>query len=223
MLRMSGGYCLVAVNSSFCGCHCFWCYKSMKSPLYGWQGSLFVWVGVFCIREVDIYSSLFPTWRGTYLLHPQCLVFLTMTQFHEWSCWSQGPLSNGIYGQQCHSLSQMHMFPFDVNSHVMLPLVFTHFLWMFQWMSMVEVITFPLIQPREVFLAGCWVTMLPIFSCGVISISPPMEVGLCGVGLIHLSHACQTPTYKGMLTCDAMRRSWFWWRMHHLPCWSVTS
>ena len=32
--------------------------------------------------------------------------------------------------------------PLDVNSHVTLPLVFTHLLWTLQWMSMVEVVTF---------------------------------------------------------------------------------
>ena len=30
---------------------------------------------------------------------------------------------------------------------------------------------FPLIHPREVLLAGHWVTALPIFSCGIISVS----------------------------------------------------
>ena len=111
MLRLLGGYCLVAVNSSFCGCHHFWCYKSIKPPLSVQQGSLFIWVRVFHVTEVDICSSLFPTWRGIYPLHPPCLVLLTMTQFSEWSHQSQGPLSDGIYRQQHHSLSQMHVFP----------------------------------------------------------------------------------------------------------------
>ena len=50
---------------------------------------------------------------------------------------------------------------------------------------------------REVLLAGCWVTALPIFSCGIISVSPPVEVGLHGVGLVHLSHASWMPIHKG--------------------------
>ena len=70
MLRLSGGSSLVVINSGFCGCHQFWCYKDMKPPLYGQQGSLYVWVGVFCIREVDVYLSLLLTQRDTYLLHP---------------------------------------------------------------------------------------------------------------------------------------------------------
>ena len=110
--------------------------------------------------------------------------------------------------------------PFDVYSHVTLPVVFCHPLWMLQWASMVE---FPFNPLPEVLLAGHWVTALPIFSCGIISVSPPVEVGFHWMGLVHLSCAWQTPTHKGMPTSDAMRRSWFWWRMGNLPHWSVTS
>ena len=39
---------------------------------------------------------------------------------------------------------------------------------------------FPLIHPREVLLAGYWVTTLSIFSCGIISVSPPVKVSLHG-------------------------------------------
>ena len=81
---------------------------------------------------------------------------------------------------------------------------------------------FPLIHPREVLLAGCWVTALPLLSCGIIVISLPLEVGLHGVGLVHLSHARWMPIHKGTPTSDVMRRSWFWWRMHDLLHWSVT-
>ena len=45
---------------------------------------------------------------------------------------------------------------------------------------------FPLIHPREVLLAGHWVTAQPLFSCGVILPSLPLEVGLCRVGLAHV-------------------------------------
>ena len=186
----------------------------MKPPLYGWQGSLFVWVGVFHIREVDICSSHLLTWRGTYLLHPPCLVLLTMTQFCEWSHQSQGSLSNGIYGHRHHSLSQMHVF-------LLMSTAMSHYLWSYP--SSVDALVdvygrshnFLLIHPREVLLAGCWVTALPIFSCGVISVSPPVEVGLHGVGLVLLSHAWQMPIHKGMSTSDATR-SQFWWRIHDL-------
>ena len=48
---------------------------------------------------------------------------------------------------------------------------------------------FPLIHPREVLLVGCWMTALPLLSCGITLILPPVEVGLHGTGLVHLSHA----------------------------------
>ena len=47
---------------------------------------------------------------------------------------------------------------------------------------------FPFFHPREALLVGRWVTTLPCFSCGILSPSPPEEVVLHGVGLVHLSH-----------------------------------
>ena len=41
---------------------------------------------------------------------------------------------------------------------------------------------FPLIHPREVLLAWCWVVARPLSSCSVISLSLPMGVGLTGWG-----------------------------------------
>ena len=64
---------------------------------------------------------------------------------------------------------------------------------------------FPLISPREVLPAGHWVTALPLLSCSIIIISLPLEVGLHGVGLVHLSHAWQMPTHKGTPTSDEKR------------------
>ena len=81
---------------------------------------------------------------------------------------------------------------------------------------------FPLIHPREVCLAGCWVTALPLLSCGIIICSLPLEVGLHGVGMIHLSHAWWMSIHKGMPTSNVMR-SQFWWRMSDLLHWSITS
>ena len=81
---------------------------------------------------------------------------------------------------------------------------------------------FPLIHPREVLLAWCWVIARPLSSHGIISLSLPLGVGLTGVGLVHLSHAWQTPTHKGMPVSDAMRRSQLQCRMCDCPCWFVT-
>ena len=47
---------------------------------------------------------------------------------------------------------------------------------------------FPFFHPREALLVGCWVTALPLVSCGILFSSPLTEVVLCGVGLVHLSH-----------------------------------
>ena len=82
---------------------------------------------------------------------------------------------------------------------------------------------FPFFHPREALLVGHWVTTLPSFSCGVFFSSPPMEVVLHRVGLVHLSCVWQLPIHKGMPTSDTIRRSWFWWRTHEHPCWFVTS
>ena len=82
--------------------------------------------------------------------------------------------------------------------------------------------SFPLIHPREVFLAWCWVIARPLSSHGVFSLSLLLGVGLSGVGLVHLSHAWWTPTHKGMPVSDVTRRSWLQCRMRDCPCWSVT-
>ena len=57
---------------------------------------------------------------------------------------------------------------------------------------------FPLIHPREVLLAWCWVITRPLSTHGIFSLSLPLGVGLTGVGLVHQSHAWWTPTHKGM-------------------------
>ena len=82
---------------------------------------------------------------------------------------------------------------------------------------------FPFFHLREALLVGHQVTALPFFSCGILSSSPPIEVVLHGVGLVHLSHVLQLPIHKGTPTSDATRRSWFQWRTHDHPCWFVTS
>ena len=64
---------------------------------------------------------------------------------------------------------------------------------------------FPFIHPRETLLVGCWVTTLPSLSCGVLFPSPPKEVVLHGVGLVHLSHVWWLPIHKGMPTSDMQR------------------
>ena len=87
-----------------------WWSEGIKPPSSWWQGSLFNWVGLLCIRVEDVNSSWILTWRGTYPLHPPFLVLQTVTQFHEYLCQSWDSPSDGIYGQRCHSLGQMYVF-----------------------------------------------------------------------------------------------------------------
>ena len=66
----------LAVNSGFLanfGFSSFWT-EGMKPPFYGWQGSLFWWVGVFHIREADWCHH--SSWhRGTYPFHSPLFVW----------------------------------------------------------------------------------------------------------------------------------------------------
>ena len=47
---------------------------------------------------------------------------------------------------------------------------------------------FPFFHPREALLVGCWVTTLPLSSCGILFLSPLTEVVLHGLRLVHMSH-----------------------------------
>ena len=108
-----------------------------------------------------------------------------------------------------------------------LPLHITWSLHLFSVDTLVDVHershSLPLIHPREVFLAWCWVITRPLSSHGIILLSLALGVGLTGVGLAHLSHAWQTPTHRGIPVSDATRRSQLWCRIHDYLCWSVTS
>ena len=123
----------------------------------------------------------------THFTPPFCLALSTMTQFGEWSHSRSGSLSPSINRHQCHSLCLTYMFL--PRSAAMSPYCGLH-------PSPVDAPvdihgrshSFLLIHPREALLVGHQVTTLPLFSCGVHFISPPTEVVLCGVGLVHLSH-----------------------------------
>ena len=56
--------------------------EGMGPPLYRWQGSLFRWVGAFCIREVD-HFVVPPDTGVAYPFHSPhfCLALPTVTQF----------------------------------------------------------------------------------------------------------------------------------------------
>ena len=83
----------------------------MEPPLYRQQGSLFWWVGAFCIREVD-YIVILPDMGVTYPFHSPhfCVALPTMTQFCDWSHSSWGSLSASVNGYRCHSLCLTYVF-----------------------------------------------------------------------------------------------------------------
>ena len=160
--------------------------EGMKPPLNRQQGSLFWWVGVFCIRKVDRHCH--SSWHGGYLpiSLPPCFVWPCLLWPSSMSgcicCWVHYlPASTGIdiVPSTLHTCSFQGLQPHHVTwglhpSSVDAP-VDIH-----GWSH-----NFPFIHPREALLVGCWVTALPLFSCGVHFISPPTEVVLHGVGLAH--------------------------------------
>ena len=162
----------------------------MNPPLYRQWGSLYWWVGVFSIREVDRCCLLFLlTWGVLTHFTPPCFVWPCLP----WPSFVSGhihhqvqyhPASMGtniapstlcmcpFWGPQLHHIT-CGLHPSSVDA-----LVDVHG----------RSHNFPFIHPREVLRVGCWVTALPLFSCGIHFIPPLTEVVLHGVGLVHLSH-----------------------------------
>ena len=195
----------------------------MKPPLYRWQGSLFWWVGVFNVREVD--RCCHSSWHRGYLpiSLPPCIV---------WPCL---PWPNSMSGHICHGVHYLLasmgivIIPFTLHTCSFQGLQPHHITWGLHPSSVDALVdihgrshNFPFIHPREALLVSCWVTALPLFSCGIHFTSPLTELVLHEVGLVHLSHAWWLPIHKGTPTSDAMRRSQLQWRTHDFPCWFVT-
>ena len=116
------------------------CIEGIQPPWCWWQGSLFDWLGVFCIKVGDDRSLKNLTQRGAYPFHTpnwscycdsvpwvDVAVIQSAIQWHPWAETSI-PLPNA------HD-------PVDFHIHYTLPEVFTHPWWMLQWTSMGEVIT----------------------------------------------------------------------------------
>ena len=192
-------------------------------PLYRQWGSLFMWVGAFCIRKAD-YLILLSDTGVTYPFHSPHFV---------WPCllWPSSVIG-------CIPLG-VHYLPASMGIDVIPSALHMCFFWSLQlnnitcglhpssvdapvdihWRSC----NFPFFHPREVLLVGHQVTTLPLLSCGILFFSPLTKVVLHGVGLVHLSHVLWLPIHKGTPISDAMRRSQFWWRTHDLLHWFVTS
>ena len=196
--------------------------ESMMPSLYRQWGSLFRWVGAFCIREADYFVLLSdmgvtcpfhsPILFGLAYLWPSSVIGHIPLEVHYL------PASMGIDVIS----SALHMCSFQglQSSHITCGL----------HLSSVDAPVnvhgrshnFPFFHPREALLVGHWVTTLPLISCGILLSSPPAEVVLHGVGLVHLSCVWQLPIHKGMPIPDATRRSQFQWRTCDHPCWFIT-
>ena len=125
----------------------------------------------------------------TCLFHSPHFIYLAlpaMTQFSEWQHSSSSLLSASINGYRCCP-SSLHMCSF----RGLQPNHFTCGVHPSSVDAPVDIhdpsCNFPSFHPREALLVGRRVTALPSLSCGVLFPSPPKEVVLCGVGLVHLS------------------------------------
>ena len=120
---------------------------------------------------------------------PPCFILLPLpavTQSSEWQHSSFGSLSASINGYRHHPLA-LHM----CFSRGLQPNHFTCGLHPSLMDAPVDIhnssCNFLFFHSREALLVGHQVTTWPCFSCGILSSSPPEEVVLHGVGLVHLS------------------------------------
>ena len=179
----------------------------MRPPFSWQQVSLFNWVGVFGIKIDDGESLKNLTWG--YLSIPYPL----------WSCNCDSVL--WVVMVVIQSAVQWHLQAKDVcpstkcmrSCRHPLPL---HVTWSLHPSSVDTPVdtqvdihgkshNFPLIHPREVWLAYFWVNARQLSTHGVILLSFPLGFGLTEVGLLYLSHAWWTPKHKGTPVSDAMR------------------
>ena len=123
----------------------------------------------------------------TYPFHSHHFYFAlpAMTQLSKLYHSSSSPLSASINGYRHHP-SALHMCSFQGLQ----PNHFTCGLHPSSVDAPVDIHgishNFPFFHPREALLVGCGVTTLPSFSCGIFFSSPPTEVVLHRVGLVHL-------------------------------------
>ena len=155
----------------------------MKPPLYGQWGSLFWWVGVFHIREVDWHCH--SSWQRGYL--PVSLPpFLLCLANHESISWVVSfnvgfTICQHQWALMSFPLPYIHV-PSKVCSHITLSLGLHP--------SSVDALVdvhgrshnFLLIHSREALVVGHWVITLLLFSCGINFVSPSTEVVLQGWG-----------------------------------------
>ena len=137
-------------------------------------------------RPMALYSHMQVTCPFHSLPHLIYLALPAMTQFSEWQHSSFGSLSTSINGYR-HRPSALHMCSFGGLQ----PNHFTCGHHLSSVDASVDIHNpshnFPFFHPREALLVDRQVTALPSLSCGILFPSPPEEVVLHGMGLVHLS------------------------------------
>ena len=149
----------------------------------------YLWVGRSILHQGSRPMALTSDIWITCPSHSPHFIYLALpavTQFSEWQHSSSGSLSASINGYR-HGPSALCMFSF----RGLQPNHFTCGLHTSSVDTLVDIHdpshNFPFFHPREALLVGHWVTALPSLSCGILFPSPPKEVVLHGVGLVHLS------------------------------------
>ena len=140
--------CALAVDSGF------GFLEGMMPPLYRQLGSIFRWVGAFCIRKA--YYLVILSNMGGYLtisLLPFYLALPIMTQFCDWLHPSWGSLSNSINKYRHQSLCLTYVFlPKSAAK--------SYYLWSSPVISGCssrcpwEKLQLPIFHPREALLVG---------------------------------------------------------------------
>ena len=125
--------------------------------------------------------SILLTWRGTYPLHPP------FGLSKPWPSSMSSCVGHGVH----HPMASMgkDVIPSAKCTCSFWCLHLLHVTWCLHPSSVDTPVdvhgrnhNFPVIHPREVLLARHWVTTWPLLSCGIITFSLPLEVGLHGVG-----------------------------------------
>ena len=152
---------------------------------YSWCRFLLVGGSVSCQSSRPSVLHL-DTGLLTHFTPPSLLALPAMTRFSEWQLPSFGSLSTGINRYRHHPSVLC-----TCSSRGAPPKHLTQGLHPSSVDTPVDIhdpsCNFPYFHPWEAFLVGRQVTALPFCSCGIISASPPEEVVLQGVGLVHLS------------------------------------
>ena len=126
------------VQSWFLVVPCRW-VEGIKPPLCWWQGSLYDWVGVFCIKVGDNGSLKNLTWWAAFPFHtPQwschcdSVLWVVMAAIQSAIWWHLQAETSIPLPNACD--------PVDIHTHYTLPEVFTCPQWMLWWTSTGEVV-----------------------------------------------------------------------------------